>query len=55
MYLMLRARFITDSFHAGDTNVIHISGLLNPADRGTKYLSFDTWWRYPQYIMHIKL
>ena len=55
MYLMLRARFITDSFHAGDTNVIHISGLLNPADRGTKYLSFDPWWRYTQYIMHIIL
>ena len=52
LYLMLRAKFITDSFKDKETVVMHIDGKLNPADAGTKYLSFDTWYRYLRYVLN---
>ena len=52
LYLMLRATFITDSFKDKETVVMHVDGKLNPADAGTKYLSYDTWYRYLRYILN---
>ena len=52
LYLMLRARFITDSFKDKETIVMHVGGELNPADAGTKYLSYDTWHRYLRYVLN---
>ena len=49
---MLRARFITDSFKDKETIVMHVDGKLNPADAGTKYLSYDTWYRYLRYVLN---
>ena len=52
LYLMLRAKFITDSFKEKETKVMHVDGNLNPADAGTKYLSYDTWYRYLRYVLN---